>query len=132
MRERITIGGRDVRLDLEEIEGMDEAGARAVEAFLASIEAHAARAKAAVLASGDGGARLYYEHHLEECGAEDAGRDFAAFARKLVPVAVWFAAEDGDDWEAMIDYSLGEDVTNYVLCARMDPRGEIAEVVMES
>ena len=132
---RIMVAGHDARLDAEELQDMGESAARGATEFLREIDRHARTAKAAIDARQDesGDAAFYHQHHREQCGSEVAGETVEEMLGRLVPVAVWFAPDDEErDWNASIDYSLGEDVTDYLLSVRMDPRGGIVDVAMES
>ena len=133
--ERIAVGGANAQLDTDDLAMVDDAAIERAFDFLKAIEGHATRAKAAIAEHRErnNDIEFYHDHHLAEVGPEVAGRDVADCLDRLTPVAVWFSLdEDGGDWEASIDYSLGEDVTDYLLSARMAADGMVIEVTMES
>jgi hypothetical protein len=84
---------------------------------------------------------IYYEHHLEELeatalrslfGTEDREAiDSSTFFSKLALVRVGLYPEN-EDAQILLDYSLGTDITNYVLCVSFDTNGEISAVDLES
>lgn len=89
----------------------------------------------------DAAANVYYDHHLEELedadlvavfGASDRDAiDRDAFLSKLVLVRVGLYPERPDS-ALLLDYSIGPDVTNYVLCVAFDAEGAVTGVDVES
>ncbi len=77
------------------------------------------------------GTRLFLEHHLEELDSteleEITGSDNPTI-EELLKTIVWIDNES----EEMIDFSLPNDMTNYVICVHMDEDGNVEEVSMES
>ena len=76
------------------------------------------------------GARLYAEHHEEELGLELLGDPDLLFAQ-LYLERVSFALDDADR-HMVLDYTIGAELTQYVLAVAFDRDGMITEVVMES
>lgn len=81
------------------------------------------------------GARLFVSHHFAELDASYWKRHLSV--EKPSPMAVldllylrshW----GGEDELETFDFTLPEDVTDYVLCVRFDDRGEVTDVEMES
>lgn len=132
--ERIVVAGANVPLGTDDLAMVEEDAVERAIDFLEAIDHHAARARAAIATRTDSRNDLtaYHARRMDEIGADVAGRDPAECAAKLTPVAVWFGLdEDGGDWEAMIDYSLGENVTDALISARMNADGEVLGVMLE-
>ena len=104
-----------------------------------SLEAldHKARAgMRAEYAEEDSAVRLYAEHHRDELGAvfgEAGSIDLEAFLAALGLVRVGFSLEsEPDDSGVILDYSIGAEVTNYLLAVSFDEDGELEDISMES
>ena len=138
--------GHDITLDLT-IEGT-ELPLEELEAVLArvddlaSLDKHARGAiRRESKAGEDTGAGQYVRHHIDELppealrtlfGTEDRSRikpqDLLA---KLFIVRVGIDA-DTPDAQVLIDYSLGREITSYVLCVSFDDAGKPCAVDFES
>jgi len=85
-------------------------------------------------------ARAYLDHHLAVLAPEVIDHCFArrrgavGCERVLGPIELTrvYLSPDDPDRFAVFDYSLGEDVTSYVLAVEFDATGAIAGIVMES
>ncbi|MGC4086566.1 MAG: DUF2004 domain-containing protein [Polyangiaceae bacterium] len=139
---------RDVRLDLT----IEKAGlsVETVQALLSQLDRleeldRVARSALQLQADEDeddeGAVMLYVDHHLEELDDEALASLFAPRARddldveavlaKLALVRVGLYPDDSDD-ALLLDYSLSEDLTNYILCVRFDAEGQLRGIDLES
>ncbi|MGV3530775.1 MAG: hypothetical protein ACO1QR_00285 [Chthoniobacteraceae bacterium] len=82
------------------------------------------------------GATLFVSHHLKELEesyweqrVQKSSPEPADVLDLLIRSPYWNAEEDGID---QIDFTLPDDVTNYVLCVEFDPAGKVEQIVMES
>jgi hypothetical protein len=85
--------------------------------------------------------KFYLQHHLEEVGEDELSNlinlDDSTIEPeqqlltklKLVRVGLY---PDGDDNFAIFDYSIGEEVTNYLVVINTDENGELDYMSMES
>ncbi len=76
------------------------------------------------------GAWSYAEHHAEELGLEEL-TDLDAFLSRISLGRLHYDADD-DERHVVLDYTIGADVTQYVLAVAFGRDGEIDEIVMES
>lgn len=74
--------------------------------------------------------RDYIEHHIDEIESLSDKSDHAVL-KMLRAVNCCFYPLDDEDY-IHVEYSLGFDVTDYVLCVKMDKQGEIHDIDMES
>lgn len=79
-----------------------------------------------------GGAEMFISHHLEEIESSywlkrtgESKPDHEKVLNLLVLSQHW-------DEDLAFDFTLPEDVTNYVICVRFDENDEVVEIVMES
>lgn len=89
----------------------------------------------------DAAAALYVSLHRDELTDEQLEQIFGTADRagvtaetllsRLFVVRVGLYPES-DDGQILLDYSLGEDVTNYLLCVAFDPDGSVSAVDLES
>jgi hypothetical protein len=99
------------------------------------LEARAAIKRAFETDDEELGARLFVSHHLVELDPGYWKRHL--FVEKPSPPAVLDLLElrshwGGDDEIERFDFTLPDDVTDYVICVRFDDKGQVAEVEMES
>ncbi|MBT3375573.1 MAG: DUF2004 domain-containing protein [Lentisphaerae bacterium] len=103
-----------------------------------------ARRKAAALAAiraesdPNGGCRLFVSHHLDEleesfwiqlCGT--ARPAYEDVIEKLVLQSHW-SEDDEDEGIDSFDFTLPDDVTDYLICVRFDDSGTVDDIAMES
>ena len=86
---------------------------------------------------GEYGATLFVSHHLEELNADfwekhcgDASPDPVKVLDLLVFDTHW--GDDEDDGLEHFDFTLPDEVTNYVLSVCFDESGNVDEISMES
>ena len=78
---------------------------------------------------------LFAAHHLEEVALEYWRRHLSAEVpdpSTIVGILEFQSHWGGQDEIDVFDFTLPEEVTNYVICARFGENGEVFEVVMES
>lgn len=80
---------------------------------------------------------LYIQHHLEEIEPEYWVKHFGTSSPTPLQVLdVLVLKHDGDDEEIeayeMLDFSLPDQVTNYVICVSFDSHGQVIDISMES
>lgn len=110
-----------------------------------NVEAIASREKAALAAikqtfgtdAGEYGANLFATHHIEEVdGAywqKHLGTEQPAEAQVLDILTLrshW--ADDDDNGIQVFDFTLPDEVTDYVISVRFDDAGAVEEISMES
>lgn len=84
------------------------------------------------------GVTLFVTHHLAELEPDywrgQLGDDAPPPERilDLLELRGHWSDDDDDDGLEVFDFTLPDDVTNYVISVRFDEAGEIAEVSMES
>lgn len=137
--------GRFVSFDLNIKERVDASSLAPLLARVDQLDSLDARARAAMradLAGGDETATaLYVSHHLDELSSDAVAKIFgdsdpstitpATFLSTLVLTRVGLYPESLDR-QLVLDYSIGTEHTNYLLCVSFDESGEIAAVDMES
>lgn len=86
---------------------------------------------------GDSDTKLFASHHLEELDGDFWQRHLGT--RNPEPVRILDILElrshrgdDDDDGIKVFDFTLPNDVTNYVISVRFDATGEVEEISMES
>lgn len=87
-------------------------------------------------------AKTYVDHHLTELSEEELAAvvDFSnssttpekQLINALRLVRVGFYPDEGEDQVAVFDYSLGYDVTNYLIVIFINEKGELDHITMES
>jgi hypothetical protein len=80
-------------------------------------------------------ARLFVSHHLAELDAEYWKRHLSAESpapRAVLDLLQLRSHWGGDEEMETFDFTLPEDVTNYVICVTFGDEGEVADVSMES
>lgn len=114
-----------------------------VQRFVEDLAGFDERARAGIAAdfdAGDCGSRLYLSHHLEELdaeermacfGTEDTEIGLDALMAALTLKRVGLYPED-EEKLAVFDYSIGPDVTDYILAVEFNPDGSLLAVSMES
>ncbi|MEZ0115046.1 hypothetical protein ABH920_009081 [Catenulispora sp. EB89] len=98
---------------------------------------HTARAgMRAEFAEADSTVRFYAEHHRDELGAvfgEDGSIDLEPFLAALSLVGIEFCLDaEPEDSGVILDYSIGAEVTNYLIAVSLDDDGEVEDISMES
>jgi hypothetical protein len=86
--------------------------------------------------------KTYIDHHLTELPEEDLARYIDLNNSSITPekqlinalqlVRVGFYPDEGEDQIAVFDYSLGYDVTNYLIVIFINTNGELDHLTMES
>jgi len=144
---KLRFAERDVEVDLSIERG--PVPEEVVTALLARLEKLAeldGAAREAMLSDGNAGVEeaptlLYLEHHRDELSDEELQQVFGSADRDLVDVnallrhlhlvRVGLRPEDAE-YQLLLDYSLGYDVTNYLICAVFDSDGKFRTLDMES
>jgi hypothetical protein len=97
--------------------------------------ARAAIKKAFGTANDEFGATLFVSHHLEELESSYWTKHLSTETPepRLVLDVLELRDHWGEDDELeRFDFTLPEEVTNYVICVRFDDVGEVSEITMES
>jgi hypothetical protein len=142
----LSFAERDVMLDLT-VEGSELTAAELEDVLkkAADLRGLDKRARKAIASDAEGdeeaAAALYVSLHRDELSDEQLQQLFGTTDRKavtpdallsklhVVRVGLYPENEDG---QILLDYSLGEDVTNYLLCVSFDAEGDVAAVDLES
>jgi hypothetical protein len=133
----IELAGRTVDVELfsdddDDDEGQDVPdGATAFVNDIARFDALAREAMRANWHSDEFGARLYAEHHEDELGIEVAGDPDKLLARLFLK-RIGFGSDDDPDRFVVLDYTIGEELTQYLMAVTFSRDGEITDVSMES
>ena len=83
----------------------------------------------------ESGATLFVEHHLEEIGSEYWQKHFGIPKPepiKVLGILVLRSHWGGDDDIETFDFTLPENVTDYVISVRFDESGQVEDISMES
>ena len=97
--------------------------------------ARAAIKRAFGTADDEFGATLFVSHHLEELESSYWKKHLSTETPQPRLVLDLLELHDhwgGDDEIERFDFTLPEDVTNYVISVRFDDAGEVSEITMES
>lgn len=141
----VRIAGRDIRLDLNFSEkSMDLSSLSILNKYLDNLEDHLAKTKEYIKENyhdedAADGVRFYFEFHKDEFGEEVFKNQFGInnvddldeqLLSKLNPVRIGIYPGHLDF--AVYDYTVGEDVTNYLAVVKTDEDGDLANVTVES
>ncbi|MDM1019841.1 DUF2004 domain-containing protein [Acinetobacter sp. VNK23] len=76
---------------------------------------------------------LFIRHHLEEIEPEYWQEHFATATPTVLQVldALILISQWGDNSEKL-DFTLADDVTDYVICVSFDSKGQVIDISMES
>jgi hypothetical protein len=91
--------------------------------------------KAYGTAADEFGATLFVSHHLEQLDSSYWKQHFSTEApnpHRILESLVLRSHWGGDDETTTFDFTLPEDVTDYVISVAFDADGEISEITMES
>jgi hypothetical protein len=84
---------------------------------------------------GESGATLFIEHHLEEIDGEYWKKHLGSPKPepiKVLDILVLRSHWGGDDDIETFDFTLPDDVTDYVISVRFDESGKVEDISMES
>lgn len=112
-------------------------------AKLAALDATSRDAIHAELQEGeeDAATVMYWSHHKDELNVRAIRSAFGVDTADEISDAVFLKAlhllrvavvPGSEDSEISLDYSIGEDVTNYLLVVRFDSQGEVSSIDLES
>jgi hypothetical protein len=99
------------------------------------VSARAAIKRAFGTAGDESGVSLFVSHHLEELDSAYWKKHFSADRPdplRILDALVLRSHWGGDDEIDKFDFTLPEEVTNYVISVSFDEAGEVSEVSMES
>jgi len=97
--------------------------------------ARAAIKKAFDTADEESGVALFISHHLEEIDADYWKQHFSTETpepQRIIDSLVLQSIWGGDDEIETFDFTLPEDVTNYLISVSFDEDGEVSGITMES
>ena len=80
-------------------------------------------------------ARLFVSHHLAELDSSYWQRHLSTESpapSAVLDLLLLRSHWGGEDEMETFDFTLPEDVTNYVICVRFDGEGEVSDIEMES
>jgi hypothetical protein len=143
---KITFGSRQIEIDLNfENKTIDVKTLATVQHFIDNIRIFDINNKDFIAAdynNKDGEtAKFYLQHHLEELGTAELSALLPAGSKKpdheklllqklhLVRVGIY---PDSADQFAVFDYSIGKDITNYLVVLVTDENGNLDYMTMES
>jgi hypothetical protein len=109
---------------------MDESTLDRLARYVADLAAFDRKARAAMRANADEEGSIvrdYLEFHLEELGI-----DVPVTALRLVRVGLYTAVDDLSEHEAVFDYSIDPEETQYLVVVKFDESGSVDEICMES
>jgi hypothetical protein len=137
--------GREVTFDLSiqhgHLDGVVLQGVLARVADLSALDAAARAALRRDLVAEDSHVETYFDHHVAELDDAELLKLFGTAAREEIAVDSFFERlalvrvglyPERADAQLLLDYSLGPDVTNYVLCLAFDAQGAVVELTIES
>jgi hypothetical protein len=87
------------------------------------------------------GVALYHTHHLDVLDEAELAKCFGTADRKAIDIAALLARlrlcrvglyPKSPERGIVLDYSIGKEVTDYLLAVSVDTAGEVVEVAMES
>lgn len=143
-RKSLPHGGASVVVDLDIDQGVDpEVVGRLTSRLrdLARLDAAAREAMRGDAESEDSAVLLYRDHHAEELSAAEQAAcfgqsvawktDVAAFVAALRLKCIWLSPED-EERPFVLDFTIGEAVTQYLIVVSLDAAGEVVDVAMES
>ena len=78
------------------------------------------------------GVTMFAEHHIEELGPEFWEKHLGTTKPAPRKVLDLLVLRDHWDDDCMFDFTLPEDVTNYIISVRFDEKGEVEDITMES
>jgi hypothetical protein len=141
----VRIAGQDIRLDLNFAEkSMELSSLSILNKYLDNLEEHLAKTKDYIKDNyhdedAEDGIRFYFEFHKDEFGEEKFNDQFGInsvdnmdeqLLSKLTPVRIGIYPGHLDF--AVYDYTVGEDLTNYIAVVKTDEDGDLANVTVES
>lgn len=97
--------------------------------------ARAAIKKAFDTADEESGVAHFISHHLEEIEADYWKLHFSTETpdpQRIIDSLVLQSNWGGDDEIETFDFTLPQDVTNYLICVRFDEDGDVSGITMES
>jgi hypothetical protein len=97
--------------------------------------ARAAIKKAFGTADDEFGATLFVSHHLEELESSYWKKHLSTETptpQRVLDLLKLDSHWDGDDEIERFDFTLPEEVTNYIISVRFDDAGEVSDITMES
>lgn len=129
----VALEGREIEVDLNvEDDEVDQAAFRSTLSWLDRLPELTALAAAAIRndphSSDDSAVALYLEHHQDELGD---GADLNALFERLQIVRIGPYPNDDED-RVVVDWSIGRDVTDYIVSVYVDASGRVSHVELES
>ncbi|MFM2375108.1 MAG: hypothetical protein RLZZ165_205 [Bacteroidota bacterium] len=146
---RAELGGKEIRIDLNfENQTIETATMDKVKLLIEGIERLDAQNKIYILKdykdeNGDT-VKTYLEHHLEEVDPEELSElidledpttspeEQLLTKLHLVRVGLYPDGAHGSENFAVFDYSIGKEITDYLVVINTDENGEPEEITMES
>jgi len=141
----VRIAGQEINLDLNfSGKSMELSSLSVLNKFLDNLEEHLAKTKEYIKENyqdedAKDGIRWYFDFHKEQLGDEAFNNQLGInssddldeqLLNKLTPVRIGLYPENLDF--ATFDYSVGEDITNYVAVVTTDEDGDFADLTVES
>ncbi|MFF7947712.1 DUF2004 domain-containing protein [Streptomyces griseorubiginosus] len=137
-RSTLSLAGREIEIDITRDGGLiDAAVLDRLARYVVDLDAldHKARAWMRTnFAEEDSAVRDYAEFHRDDVGAvfgEEGSIDPEVFLAKLALIRIGFYP-DHDDPGIVLDYTVGAELTDYLLVVSFDEDGELQDIAMES
>lgn len=111
--------GESIQVSPEEIKEREEKALRAIKAELD-------------IPNKDSAVTLFCEDHLDQLEGEYWKKHIGTVKPDPVQVVDLLVLKDHWDGDTVFDFTLPEDVTDYIICVRFDENGEVEDIDIES
>lgn len=126
------LNGRTVAMDLNfDNDTIEQGRLEVVKKFITDLANYNSIAKKAIEEDfkSEGSVKDYVDHHAEELGEEFSAPEKILEAFYLKRIGFY---PDNEDYIAVFDYTIGEDLTDYLIVINFQEDGEISSLDMES
>lgn len=133
VEQMVPFNGREVELQIwfDEPGPRDAAQVAPIRALTEDLPATITTARTAILSRpGDEAIALYVSHHQQELPSELGGLSKTQFLEQMFCLSLSFYPEDNAILR--MDFTIDDDLTQYLLCVEMNGAGEVLGIEMES